>query len=556
MKKYIYIVALLFLSQSCEKVFDKMPQGNPTTDEFYKNLTEMSLGVNAIYDILGTDFWQQNHARIGSGASDEMTHQTAKLTPAGEVVTYKSTPQNQLIVDYWQTSYKAIFRTNMVIANAEKVVIYDQVAGTREQFHDLLGQAKFLRAFFYFNLARTFGGVPIKPEAFSIDANGNDNFIQPRSNINEVYKYIEKDLRMASVLLYSSNRGDQSRNGIVTRGAAISLLAKVIAYQAKPGVNDPRWHEVLKFTDHLVNSSVLTLSDILNLKQAFDGESLPDITAQLYYSESSLTESLKFYNEYNFSLSPSYDLMFHAEGENTPEWIFYVNHIANPTTSFSYGSNGTYPGGLTDLQPNKYYHDLSLSTNDPRLLSSIAGPGRVVYEGTGFPSTPLGGNADPAKTMNLKWDNYRNEEPQKDSERNFGILRYGEMILWHAEALNETGDPRQAIDEINKLRVRARLIPLTRLVGLSNTIKNVPYGTYLQVRNAIWTERQYELHFEFDRFFDLQRTGQMKEQILKKNKSTTSDYQVNYIDEINKLFPIPQWEIDISNGAVVQNTGY
>ena len=556
MKKYIYIVALVFLSQSCEESFDKMPQGNPTVDEFYGNLTEMSLGVNAIYDILGTDIWQQNHARIGSGTSDEMTHQTVTLTPAGEVVTYKATPQNQHIVDYWQTSYRAIFRANMVIANSDKVVIYDQVAGTSEQFHDLLGQAKFLRAFFYFNLVRTFGGVPIKPEVFSIDANGSDNFIQARSSIEEVYKYIEKDLREASVLLYSSNRGDQTRNGRVMRGASLSLLAKVIAYQAKHGMSDPRWREVLKFTDHLVNSSVITLSDILNLKQAFDGESIADLAARLYYSDTTLNESLKFYNDYNLALSSSYDLMFHAEGENTVEWIFYANHIANTTTSFSYGSNGTYPGGLTDLQPNKYYEDLSISTQDPRLLSSIAGPGRVCYRGAGYPSEPLGAVADPAKTENLKWRNYRNEEPQKDSERNFGILRYGEMILWHAEALNETGDPRQAIDEINKLRNRAKLIPETRLGGLANKIKNVPYGTYLQVRNTIWTERQYELHFEFDRFFDLQRTGQMVEQILKKTKSQTSDYQSQYVDEINKVFPIPQWEIDISNGIVVQNPGY
>ena len=100
------------------------------------------------------------------------------------------------------------------------------------------------------------------------------------------------------------------------------------------------------------------------------------------------------------------------------------------------------------------------------------------------------------------------------------------------------------------------MIPDTRLIGVSTNLRDVSYGTYLQVKHAVWTERQHELFFEFDRFYDLQRMDLMEEQIRKKNGSLTADYQVKYIHAVHHVFPIPQWEVDISNGVVVQNPGY
>ena len=134
----------------------------------------------------------------------------------------------------------------------------------------------------------------------------------------------------------------------------------------------------------------------------------------------------------------------------------------------------------------------------------------------------------------------------------------GEVILWYAEALNETGNPEEAVDQLNKLRRRARLITESdgRWTGSKDKPDYLVPGNYLQIRKMIWEERRIELAFEFDRFFDIVRQENASLYMQKFNASFEAPYQKHFVEGINEIFPIPQNEIDFSNGIVVQNPGY
>ncbi|MDQ6755503.1 MAG: RagB/SusD family nutrient uptake outer membrane protein, partial [Bacteroidota bacterium] len=122
-----------------------------------------------------------------------------------------------------------------------------------------------------------------------------------------------------------------------------------------------------------------------------------------------------------------------------------------------------------------------------------------------------------------------------NSNKNLRILRYGEILLIKAEAENELGNILPAQQALNQIRNRAGLLNTTAVLQSD-------------VRNAIWKERRVEMAFEHDRTFDLRRTGRAGAVLRALGKP--------YIDGKHDLFPIPQHEIDLSNGKLIQNPGY
>lgn len=118
----------------------------------------------------------------------------------------------------------------------------------------------------------------------------------------------------------------------------------------------------------------------------------------------------------------------------------------------------------------------------------------------------------------------------------------------YAEALNECGHGAEALEQLNSNK------KVVNAINNSSTLYNG--GGYGYMRNQIWSEREMELAFEWDRFFDIVRQGRAKE-ILRSYADKKSNHRGLYFREgINEVFPIPQTEIDVSNGVVTQNPGY
>ena len=152
--------------------------------------------------------------------------------------------------------------------------------------------------------------------------------------------------------------------------------------------------------------------------------------------------------------------------------------------------------------------------------------------------------------VSLKWYTPRKDRPKYagDNGRNRRIMRFPEIVLMYAEALNECGDREAALTQLNTCKAQVNTIN-------NGTTLYMP-GSYGFIRDQIWKERRIEFAFEWDRFFDLVRQHQAARVIKAYGAGRANRRGYFFREGVNELFPIPQNEIDLSNGVVEQNPGY
>jgi len=567
-------ILLVFGLHSCSDFLDQEPISRPYQDEFYETLNETQLALNAVYNVLSDQDFQRTYWLIGEGCSDEATiisFVNRSLPDAALTLFSDLRSTNPWIERFWFSNYQGIFRANLVIEEAKSMRTFDprpqEFVQSIRDLRQMVGQAKFLRALFYFNLVKTFGGVPIKPQAYELEGN-KDNFIQPRSSRTEVYEYIEKDLREAIIALQLRNAWGDNNRGKVTKGAAIALLIKVLGYQGEPGVNHPKWQQTAKISRFFVDGepSSLTYRELLNFDNLYgaDTEEISRIKQELAFDfpgdqiegdflEATIEASTGLYN-----LDLPYNELWTKKSEFSRSMIFEINHSSVPNADDNVPTDvfddlqddaGAVP---VFLQPSQSIRNLATNSGDPRLLINVIEHQTQLPDNTvAFPAV-----AEPVKVGCYKW--YTPQEQRPNDGVNIPLLRFGEIILWYAEALNETGNQIAAVDQINKLRARARAIFLTDpRISTGNAPSDMNYTNYIDLRQRIWSERRIELCFEFDRFWDLIRTGQFEEKMAEFNASIPlQPYLKNFMRLQNGVFPIPQLEIDLSDGIVEQNPGY
>ena len=349
----------------------------------------------------------------------------------------------------------------------------------------LIGEAQFLRAYFYFNLVRWFGDVPLILEPFPT------TFELPRTPRDEVYAQIEADLRAAADVLPASYSGVDV--GRVTSGAARAMLAKV----------------------------ALTHGDF---QQAAD-------------------LALEVINGGQYALLPTYGEIFTEAGENSSETIFEIQAAA-----FEIGGGGSQYNEVQGVRGNpnlgwgfnRPSDDLiaSFEPGDPRRDATILYVGEVLPDGS----------AVIQDNPNLEGERFNQKAFVPDhpggngnGPGNIRIFRYADLLLIAAEALNEIGQPEQALTYLNQVRARARGSSTSVLPDVTTTDRD-------ELREAIYHERRSELALEQHRWFDLVRTGRAAEEM--------EPLRPNFTPGTNELFPIPQSEIDLSQGALTQNPGY
>lgn len=281
--------------------------------------------------------------------------------------------------------------------------------------------------------------------------------------------------------------------GHATKGAAQALLAKVEMYEGK-------WSDVLNLTNAIIASGL-------------------------------------------YSLSPNYEQLFRIPNENNSESVFEIqakyvpNNCDQSNSQYSQvqGVRGVARGGWGFNVPTA---DLAnaYETGDPRRDATIIFRGETTPEGDNVPTTV------PNPMYNQKsyvpFTDATNQNCNEGSEQNVRVIRYAEVLLMNAEAANETGNQTLAKESLNKVRARAR-------GGNTAILPDVTTNDQAQLRLAIWNERHYELAMEFDRYFDVIRQGRAAEIFGPKGWT-----------EKNKVWPIPQNEIDVSAGVLTQNPGY
>jgi hypothetical protein len=426
---------------------------------------------------LGTVF--RNDLIVSDMASDDVSK---KWSPDGDqswmdqVVSFNFTSSNQAFGGLWSYDYEGISRANLAISYLTDAAVTTKIGIDANLKNRLLGEAYFLRAFYYFDLVNNFGDVPLllTPLKNFDEAYG----VAKRESKAAVYAQISADLAQAKTLLPGSKYSDATDKWRASRGAAIAMQAKVALYNQK-------WSEVITIVGELEALGYFNLN-----ANYFDNFSVA--------SEFAETEVIFAY-DHRTGANPR-----NGNGISAPlDWGFIA-----PTANF-----------IAEFE-----------ANDPRLLYTVRVTDKAVYKLLGATNRNYIGN--------------------DDAPGNKIYIRLADVLLWKAEAYNETGASAQSIALINRIRQRARTGPTvagSAVPAGSLPDRNVATTDKAQITTWLRHERRVELGFESQRFNDLKRWGIAKQVLTALGK--------NFQDR-NYLYPIPQGEIDKSGGSITQNPGY
>ncbi len=465
---------------SCGKKFLNEPPRTVTIQDLLNSSDGALRLIAAVYNKLYA--WEE-HSFSWIGISSITSDDADKGSIPGDTGADKNdldnwtfTPSAISFSEVWISNFEGIGRATYALKFLPDINTPD-----RDRF---IGEAKLLRAYFYFNLVRTFGGVPKIDNVLQSEV--DIETASTRASAADIYAYIESDLNDAITKLPVNVAA--AENGRVTRGAAQALLAKVSLYQKK-------WAQAKAMADAVIASG-------------------------------------------QYSLLTDYSKIWREAGEFSSESIWEVNAIGTTpnkgiegyfVVQAPRGDNGLGWGFNTPTQDlvNAY------EPGDVRKAATIMFAGQTLWDG--FVVSPLASNP------RYNYKSYVSKTKESfngddwNSNKNLRILRYGEVLLIKAEAENELGNIGPAQSALNQIRNRA---------GLPNTTA----ATQTDLRNAIYKERRVEMAFEHDRMFDLRRTGRAGVVLRAHGKP--------YVDGKHDLFPIPQHEIDLSNGKLMQNPGY
>jgi starch-binding outer membrane protein, SusD/RagB family len=484
---------------------DVDPYGKSDATTYYQNDNEITMGLNAAYDMLQSDMifgWSSTQFIKqlpgddtncgGGGSSDQPQYQ--KLDD------FEWTPENDAIKAFYQINYFGVYRCNQLINNAKS----ESALAKR-----MIAEAKFLRAYYYFDLTVAYGDVPLRLEAAATINEG-----MARTPQAQVYTQIEKDLTEAIAGLPNRDQytgGDRFR---ASKQAAQALLGKVYVYQKK------------------YNEAVTVLNEVI-LKEG----TLVGLEADF----SSISKK-----ETEFGKESIFEASFVSDSKNWGNATWDRNNNDNrhlqlqgPRGPFVSGTSGIKEGWGFNAPTAKLYN--AFPSNDPRRLHTVISNAEL--------QSLYGGNFtdgwDTEGMIRAKYVTFASEtsdengaSPELNYTTNWRLIRYADVLLLAAEAyhFSTPANNAKAVELMNKVRLRGGApLLLTTLTGTA-------------VFDAIVKERQLELAYEGSRFWDLVRWG------LAAQELTSIGFKANK----NERFPIPLDEINSNSmiSAADQNPGY
>lgn len=480
MKKNLSIAAIfsLLLLSACKKSFIELtPPSTAGVDNLFKTDQDFKQAEIGIYNVFQAQY--QNMWLFGDMRGDDSWDELVKGTAAAMDL-FTISNDDGVIRSTWLNYYNVISRANLLLS---KIAPLDK--GTIPNKDAYVGEAKFLRALAYFDLVRIYGDVPMVTSPITIE----EAYKAGREKVSKIYSdVIIKDLQDAEAALPAKYSGADV--GRATKGAAKSLLGKVY----------------------------LTIKDFAKAEAK-----LKEVTTMGY------------------ALLPKFsDLFDYTKDEHHSEYIFDVEYeqgLSGEGSSFTTNFTPKNPDiatfyGVTGGQNG--------ANNPPRSLFDIFPAGDVrkdITAADGFTDNngvfhKLIPTSNDVSTFTKKY--MVRLLATNDSRANWKVIRYADVLLMLAEALNENGKTDEAVGYLNQVHKRA---------GLTE------YGTLSadEAREAIYLERRLELSFEGHRWFDLVRTGRALQTMSAKGMKA-------YMT----VFPIPITQIQLINNPAIfpQNQGY
>lgn len=490
MKKIFVYIGILIGLCSCS-FLEEQPIDRLVVDNFYSSQKDAQAAVDACYQQLNS-LHNRNMYLLCDLPTDVMKNGLGMPNAFLQDLEFlRHTSENTFIKDMWNNLYAGIMKTNAAINNIPPVIMDEDV---KNRF---IGEAKFLRALYYFNAVRFWGDVPVVLKLETVN-----DALGPRVPQEQVYEQIIADLNDAIKVLPKSY--DDANVGRATQGAARILLGKVY------------------LTKHDFENAKAALSVVVDHESDYGYGLHKDYAANWDPATEAGMEAV-FYLEYKPSPSPS-------NGEMG---------LAGPKYSIIEGTLGVANSNEADI-PTLELSDSYLqgdTRKDVNLRTEFINPssGELIQT-----SIPLFGKY---------WQDGITAPAL--CEINTHVIRYSDAILMYAEALNELGESNKAHDLLNRVRERAFGDASHNYTGLSKE----------EFREKILHERFLEFPLEGQRWFDLVRTNtfvqRMKEHsayeanVAEKNKV---DIATNIKDHMI-LMPIPRRELDL-NPELTQNPGW
>jgi hypothetical protein len=492
------LFTLLFVSCS-DKFLDVPVQGGVTTS------SDPNLGqrlVTGVYhSLLQGDSWGNGDVHgfafisatsIISDDADKGSTASDQSVPVGDIDNFTLTATNKFAETLWAGHYNGIGAANQALTALNRAALDPTLR------NQLKAEVLFLRGYFYFNLVRMFGGVPLvlRVPKDAEDANTDPTF-QTRTTAAVVYDSIANDLKYAINHLPTRS---QSAIGHATKGSAQALLAKVYMYQQK-------WDDVFALTDEVITSGQYALVDDYATIWRQSGDNSKESIFEI--------ETGKFNND-NLNVD-NYTNCQGVRVGGKGGWDDLGWGFNNPTQSLI----NAYEVG--DLRK-----DATIISID----NSGTHKGTTLWDGRRIPSS------DSVQNLHYNYKAYTSvtketfaNKSDKDRPKNIKVLRYADVLLMYAEAAIHTGqgDPDA---KVNLVRERAGLSPKAGV-----TIDDV------------WQERHVEFAMEHDRFWDLVRQGRAADVMHAAGK-------LNFVAGKHELLPIPNSQIVLSANKLVQNPFY
>jgi hypothetical protein len=517
MKKIFFPAAFILLAAAgCKKDLTIADPNAVTTQAFWKTASDAQQGINAVYSTYhreGLSRWLyfMTMVRSDEGYSTSPNSDIINTYDAFNITDYN----DYLHTSVYQDDYIGINRCNQVLDNVPGI---SMDAALKQQF---LGEAKFMRGFFYYNLATIYGNVPIMLHS------PTPTDYPSTSPQDSVLAQAEADLAYAATALPVSY--DANNIGRATKGAAYAMLGKAYMQQRK-------YAQAQAALQWLVEG---------------DGKS-------------------------HYSLVADYHTNFIETAENNSESVFEWQNAVNPNDShdddtqigtsdnLNYGTSippffSPSPIGFTDGQARRWpiaeflKETTTGGKRDPRLAATFLydstderGPNFSLAFGQTWSSLGLAAPSIPHSNVNEVCFRKELDDATMNGEvfhsgNNYRYVRYADVLLLYAEALNAQGQTAAAYQYVDKVRARAGLATLTAAFpGLNQQ-------TFLaQLKH----ERITELTGEGHRFEDLARWGDLGPALASRDAGFA-----NFKVGKDEFLPIPQYDLDV-NPKLKQNPGY
>lgn len=506
----LILLFTLTITMSCNDFLEVKPQGGVTPESDPRLAEKLVTGV--YNSLLQGDSWGNGDTHgfayitvtnIMSDDADKGSTLTDQLVPVGALDNFTHTSTNVFCESLWAGHYNGIGAANQAIRAVNASALESEI---KNQF---LGEVKFLRAYFYFNLVRMFGGVPLVLRvANDADDANTDPVFKTRASEAVVYDSIIRDLEFAITHLKEKT----TANGRATQGAAQAMLAKVYLYKASTTDATEDWQQVYDLTEAVIASGKYDLADDYATLWRQAGENNIESIFEIQTGK---------FNNANLKIN-NYVVCQGPRTGGSGGWDDLGWGFNNPSLSL-----------LNAYEPDDLRKEATVIFID----NSGTHAGTTLWDGRRIPSS------DSVQNLYYNYKAYTSRTAEdyavvadKDRPKNIRVLRYAEVLLINAEAAQRlgVGDPDSRINEV---RNRAGLEDISGVT-----------------REQIWNERRLELAMEHDRFWDLVRQDRRSP-----GRMATIMHAVgktNFEAGKHELLPIPTSQILLSGGALTQNPNY